>query len=79
MVSYKWIGHNGSEDTCLHQTADQGLPLQPPRETQTARCLRKVIIHTMHLGNSKQKQYTKHMQQRDHKFIIEKDWHSGVP
>ena len=50
MVSYKWIGHNGTEDTCLHQTADQGLPLQLPRETQTARCLRKVIIHTMHLG-----------------------------
>ena len=29
--------------------------------------------------NNKQKQYTKHMQQRDHKFIIEKDRHSGVP
>jgi hypothetical protein len=31
------------------------------------------------LGNNKQKQYTKHMQQRDHKFIVEKDWQSGVP
>ena len=49
------MGHNRSEDTCLHQTADQGLLLQPPRETQTARCLRKVIIHSMHLGNNKQK------------------------
>jgi hypothetical protein len=26
----------------------------------------------MHLGNNKQKQYTKHVQQRDHGFTIEK-------
>jgi hypothetical protein len=58
------MGHNRSEDTCLHQAAAaQGLLLQLPRETQTARCLRKVIIHSMHLGNNKQRQYTKHVQQ----------------
>ena len=68
------MGHNGTEDTCLHQANAQGLLLQLPRETQTARCLRKVIIHSMHLGNNKQKQYTKHVQQRDHRFTIEKDW-----
>jgi hypothetical protein len=73
------MGHNGSEDTCLHQIAAQGPLLQPPRETHTVRCLHKVIIHSMHLGNNKQKQYTKHVQQRDHKFTIEKDWQSGVP
>ena len=66
------MGHNRLEDTCLHQTAAQGLLLQLPWETQTTRCLCKVIIHSMHLGNNKQKQYTKHVQQRDHRFTIEK-------
>jgi hypothetical protein len=56
------MGHNGTKDTWLHQVAAQGLLLQLPWETQTARCLRKVIIHSMHLGKNKQKQYTEHVQ-----------------
>jgi hypothetical protein len=73
------MGHNGSEDTCLHQTADQGLPLQLPRETQTARCLRKVIIHTMHLGNNKQKAIYQTYAAEKSQVHNRRDWHSGVP
>ena len=55
------MGHNGLEDTCLHQTADQGLLLQLPRETQTARCLNKASMHSIHLESTKE-QHTKHVQ-----------------
>jgi hypothetical protein len=50
----KWIGHNGLEDTCLHQVAAQGSLLQYTRELRTARCLRKAIIYSAHLGNNKE-------------------------
>jgi hypothetical protein len=47
------MGHNGSEDTCLHQVvAQEGLP-QHTQEPRTARCLNKAIIHSIHLVNDK--------------------------
>ena len=72
------MGHNGSEDTCLHQAAAQGLLLQLPRETQTARCLRKAIIHSIHLGNNKRAIYQTCAAERS-QVQIEKDRQSGVP
>jgi hypothetical protein len=47
------MGHNGSEDTCLHQTDAQGLPLCGPRRTRSlGRQL--LIFDPSKLGNGSQ-------------------------
>jgi hypothetical protein len=47
------MGHNGSEDTFLHQVDAQEDLQQHTQEPQTARCLNKAIIHSIHLVNDK--------------------------
>jgi hypothetical protein len=47
------MGHNGSEDTCLPQVVAQEDLQQHTQEPQTARCLNKVIMHSIHLVNDK--------------------------
>ena len=54
------MGHNGSEDTCLHQVVAQGGLQQHTQEPQTARCLNKAIIHSIHLESTNE-QHTKHV------------------
>ena len=53
MVSYKWIGHNGSEDTCLHQIDAQGLQ---PRRTRRVRSLgrQSLTVDSSKLENGSQ-------------------------
>jgi hypothetical protein len=55
------MGHNGSEYTCLHQVVAQGGLQQHTQEPQTARCLNKAIIHSIHLESTNE-QHTKHVQ-----------------
>jgi hypothetical protein len=45
-MNYKYVGHNGSEDTCLHQVVAQEDIWQHTQEPQTTHCLNKVIIHS---------------------------------
>jgi hypothetical protein len=66
-VNYNYVGHNGSEDTCLHQVVAQEGLQQHTQEPQAARCLRKAVMHSTHLDNDK-KQYTKHVQSSEHKL-----------
>jgi hypothetical protein len=49
----KYVGHNRSEDTCLHQVVAQVDLRQHTQEPWAARCLNKVIIHSIHLVNDK--------------------------
>jgi hypothetical protein len=49
----KYVGHNGSEDTCLHQVVAQEDLQQHTQEPRAARCLNKVIMHSIHLVNDK--------------------------
>jgi hypothetical protein len=60
-VHYKYVGHNRSEDTCLHQVVAQGALQQHTREPRTARCLNKASMHSIHL-ESINEQHTKHVQ-----------------
>jgi hypothetical protein len=53
MVNYKVVGHNGLEDTCLHQVVAQEGLWQHTQEPRTARCLNKEIMHSIHLGKDK--------------------------
>jgi hypothetical protein len=46
------MGHNGSEDTCLHQVVAQGGLQQHTQEPRTARCLNKAIMHSIHLEST---------------------------
>jgi hypothetical protein len=55
------MGHNGSEDTCLHQVVAQGGLQQHTQEPWTARCLNKAITHSIHLESTNE-QHTKHVQ-----------------
>jgi hypothetical protein len=64
-VNYKYVGHNGSEDTCLHQVVAQGGLQQRTQEPRTARCLNKVIIHSIHLESTNE-QHIKHVQTLDY-------------
>jgi hypothetical protein len=47
------MGHNGSEDTCLHQVVAQEDLQQHTQEPRTARCLNKAIMHSIDLVNDK--------------------------
>jgi hypothetical protein len=47
------MGHNGSEDTCLHQVVAQGGLQQHTQEQRTARCQNKAIMHSIHYVNDK--------------------------
>jgi hypothetical protein len=49
----KYVGHNRSKDTCLHQVVAQEDLQQHTQEPQAARCLNKAIIHSIHLVNDK--------------------------
>jgi hypothetical protein len=49
----KYVGHNRSEDTCLHQVVAQEYLQQHTQEPQNARCLNKAIMHSIHLVNDK--------------------------
>jgi hypothetical protein len=49
----KYVGHNRSEDTCLHQIVAQGDLQQHTQEPRAAHCLNKAIIHSIHLVNDK--------------------------
>jgi hypothetical protein len=60
-VNYKYVGHNGSEDTFLHQVVAQGGLQQHTQEPRTARCLNKAIIHSIRLESTNE-QHTKHVQ-----------------
>jgi hypothetical protein len=55
------MGHNGLEDTCLHQVVAQGGLHQHTQEPRTARCLNKAIIHSIHLESTNE-QHTIHVQ-----------------
>jgi hypothetical protein len=62
----KYVGHNRSEDTCLHQVVAQEDLRQHTQEPRAARCLNKTIIHSIHLEKTDE-QYTKHVQSSEHK------------
>jgi hypothetical protein len=49
----KYVGHNRSENTCLHQVIAQEDIRQHTQEPQDDRCLNKAIIHSIHLVNYK--------------------------
>jgi hypothetical protein len=49
----KYVGHNRSEDTCLHQVVAQGDLQQHTQEPRAARCLNTTIMHSIHLVNDK--------------------------
>jgi hypothetical protein len=65
MVNYKYVGHNRSEDTCLHQVAAQEDLRQHTQEPRAARCLNKAIIHSIHLECTNE-QHIKHVQTLEH-------------
>jgi hypothetical protein len=56
-----------SNDTCLHQVAAKGSLRQHTQKPQTARCLRKAIIHSTHWEMTN-KQDIKHVQSSEHEF-----------
>jgi hypothetical protein len=60
-----YVGHNGSEDTCLHQVAAQGGLQQHTQEPRTARCLNKASMHSIHLESTNE-HHTKHLQILEH-------------
>jgi hypothetical protein len=49
----KYVGHNRSEDTCLHQVVAQGDLQQHTQEPRATRCQNKAIIHSIDLVNDK--------------------------
>jgi hypothetical protein len=49
----KYVGHNRSDDTCLHQVVAQEDLQQHTQEPWTACCLNKAIMHSIHLVNDK--------------------------
>ena len=55
------MGHDRSEDTCLHQVVAQKGLQQHTQESRTARCLSKASIHSIHL-ESKNEHHIKHVQ-----------------
>jgi hypothetical protein len=52
-MNYKVVGHNRSEDTCLHQVVAQEDLRQHTQEPRVAHCLRKAIMHSTHLDKGK--------------------------
>jgi hypothetical protein len=52
-VNYKVVRHNRLDDTCLHQVVAQEGLRQHTQEPQTARCLNKAIMHSIHLDKEK--------------------------
>jgi hypothetical protein len=59
------VGHNRSEDTCLHQVVAQEDLHQHTQEPQTAHCLNKAIMHSIPLINDN-KQHINHVQTWEH-------------
>jgi hypothetical protein len=59
------VGHDRSEDTCLHQVVAQRDLRQHTQEPQAARYLNKVIIHSIHLESTNE-QHIKHVQTLEH-------------
>jgi hypothetical protein len=57
----KYVGHNRSEDTCLHWVVAQEDLRQHTQEPQAARCLNKAFIHSIHLESTNE-QHTKQVQ-----------------
>jgi hypothetical protein len=49
----KYVGHNRSEDTCLHQVVAQEDLQQHTQEPPTARYLNKAIMYSIYLVNDK--------------------------
>jgi hypothetical protein len=47
----KYVGHNKSEDTCLHQVVAQEDLQQHTQEPRTACCLNKTIRHSINFVN----------------------------
>jgi hypothetical protein len=58
---YSKVGHDRSEDTCLHQVTAHRDLRQHTQESRAARCLSKAIIHSIHLEN-KNEHHIKHVQ-----------------
>jgi hypothetical protein len=52
-VNYKYVGHNRSEDTCLHQTDAQGLQLYGTRRARS-QGRQRLIFDPSKLGNGSQ-------------------------
>jgi hypothetical protein len=66
-VNYKVVGHNRSEDTFLHKVVALEDLRQHTQEPRAARCLKKAIMHSIHLDKDNE-QYTKYIQPSEHKF-----------
>jgi hypothetical protein len=49
----KYVGHNRSEDTYLHQVVAQEDLRQHTQEPRATRCLNKAIMRSIHLVNDK--------------------------
>jgi hypothetical protein len=52
-VNYKYVGHNRSEDTCLHQTDAQGFQLCRTRRTRSLG-RQRLIFDPLKLGTGSQ-------------------------
>jgi hypothetical protein len=66
------VGHDRSEDTCLHQVVAQRDLRQHTQEPRVARFLNKASIHSIHL-ESKNEHHIKHVQTLEHnskRYII---------
>jgi hypothetical protein len=50
-MNYK-VGHDRSEDTCLHQVVAQRDLWQHTQEPRVARCLNKVGMHSIHMEST---------------------------
>jgi hypothetical protein len=46
------VGHDRSEDTCLHQVVAQRDLRQHTQEPRAVRCLNKASIHSIHLEST---------------------------
>jgi hypothetical protein len=64
-MNYKYVVHNRSEDTCLHQVVAQEDLRKHALEPRAARCLNKAIIHSIHLEMINE-QHTNHVQTMEH-------------
>jgi hypothetical protein len=66
-VNYKVkVGHDRSEDTCLHQVVAQRDPRQHTQEPRAARCLNKASMHSIHLEGKQNEHHIKHVQTLAH-------------
>jgi hypothetical protein len=59
------VGHDRSEDTCLHQVVAQRDLRQHTQEPRAARCLNKTIIHSIHLESTNE-HHIRHVQALEH-------------